>query len=220
MFVFRLRVEPDNKDDLKNLLLELDNEERAAINTKKKLHRYNPNTRKYVTEFMGDRMLRLMQERDESGRMIKNTHQYGKLYEQWQNESKRKIGVIGEVETSLPKVSAFVANDTESGWNFFADTDKDKQVESSSTDAPVSIVHQSLKGLGLPKFRHIKGTPLEDARSRAKKRRETLKNELKSKEKIKQQRVGKMKREQFQKWWEKNKDRVKKRKSLRRKRPF
>jgi len=88
-----------HEDKLKQFVLELDEDERSTINTKKKLYRYNPNTRKYVTEFMGDRMLRYFKEKNEANKNVNAAqHKYGRLYEEWKLKSKREIAINGSFE--------------------------------------------------------------------------------------------------------------------------
>merc|ERR1712039_141028 len=57
-------------------------------------------TGKYVTEFMGDRVKRYMQESNESAKQIVNgnKHEFGKLYREWTLKTKREIAVNGSQE--------------------------------------------------------------------------------------------------------------------------
>lgn len=159
------------------------------------MYRYNKRSGKYVSEYLNDRILRYTQERNESNQLIgkkKNglkKHEFGKLYENWKQETKREIGYIGESESKLAG-DLFNTN------------------------------HASLKGLGLRKYRHIKGSEQDHANIRAKRRARALKRDLKSKQDIQKKRITKLKRERFRKWWLKNKDKVKARKRLRRLRPY
>jgi len=97
-----MQISSNDNDQLKQFIMELDDDERKSINVKKKLYRFNPNTRRYVTEFMGDRMLRYFREKNECNQNINAArHKYGKLYEEWKMKSKREIGVNGSTEKEL-----------------------------------------------------------------------------------------------------------------------
>merc|ERR1712154_528234 len=94
-----LMINNNDSDELRQFIMELDDDERQAINTKKKLYRYNANSRKYVTEYMGDRINRFMTEKNESSKNINTSkHEYGKLYKEWTLKSKREIAINGSYE--------------------------------------------------------------------------------------------------------------------------
>ena len=80
--------------------------------------------------------------------------------------------------------------------------------------------HKSMKALGLKKFRHTKGSAMDMANQFGKEKLKNLKKEEDVHRDIKKKKIKKIKREQFKKWWSKNSDKVKKRKALRRRRPY
>merc|ERR1712228_1122806 len=94
-----MMVNKEKGDELRQFIMELDDDERSAINTKKKLYRFNPNSRKYVTEYLGDRINRFMTEKNESSKNVNGTkHEYGKLYKEWTLKSKRQILINGSYD--------------------------------------------------------------------------------------------------------------------------
>ena len=181
----------NNGNELKQFIMELDEDERSALNTRKKLYRYNPNSGKYVTEFMGDRINRYLKEKNESSRNVNNsTHKYGKLYQEWKLKSKREIAINGSIEKEK-----IMINNNDSNNKF-------------------------IKNLGLRQHRHIKGSNEYFQKQRAQKRINAIRSDNLNKEKRKKEKIKKFKREKFKKWWTKNKERVKIRKGKRRMRGF
>lgn len=84
---------------LKRFILDLDADERKTVNTRKKMYKFNERKRKYVTEFLGDRMNRFLREKNEANHFVDGrTYKYGKLYQAWKMKSKREISVIGSRE--------------------------------------------------------------------------------------------------------------------------
>ena len=190
-----------NTDKLHKFILELDDDEKMMLNTKKKLFKYNKNTGRYVTEYLGDRLLRYMNEKNESNNNIANDHKYGNKYRLWKCQTKKEIQNIGEMEDNRLTINI------------------NRDIKDKNNDISINK-HKSIKELGLKRFRHAKGGTTDWIKKSEKQKYLNLKKTLKSKKDIKKKKIEKIKKDKFRDWWAKNKTRVKKRKAMRRRRPY
>lgn len=93
----KLMVKDDTRNKLEQLMLDIAPDDRESYNMHKRLHRWDKTKKKYVTEFLGDKLKMPKRKRDSAGRRV-DTKKSSHFYARWMKRSKRSIASVGETE--------------------------------------------------------------------------------------------------------------------------